>query len=175
MPKSRSKSSGLQEQKKFCHCKPTCGEFITKRSRQRHYALIPEPSTIASSESDDENDSDCSASEMELDEFDATVGDAESPMGSGIRLFEEDLQEEVPMDVDNLCDDVGADNEDTSSNLASDSDHEYDGLDLDELSDDEWEKFDENEDQDVPFSREDMVRELEEMLDADEEAALWDV
>ncbi|KAF7334036.1 hypothetical protein MVEN_02309100 [Mycena venus] len=49
------------------------------------------------------------------------------------------------------------------------------GLDLDEpLDTDEWNTFDEEEDQEEPFSHEEMIQQLEEMLSVDEEAELWD-
>ncbi|KAF7378176.1 hypothetical protein MSAN_00242100 [Mycena sanguinolenta] len=175
MPKLKSKSSGLPEKKKFCHCKPTCGELITKRSRQRHYRLISEPSTILPSQSEEENnsDSDDSTSEMDLDDSTITPHDAESPNYS--HFLGDNSQ--VPMDVDDTRNDGTRNDltagEDTLSGLESDSDHGYDGLDLDDLSDHEWDDFD--EDQDIPLTREEMLRELEEMLDADEEAALWDI
>ncbi|KAJ7131579.1 hypothetical protein C8R43DRAFT_1133792 [Mycena crocata] len=40
--------------------------------------------------------------------------------------------------------------------------------------DDEWKMFDEQEDREVPLTRDEMVAELEEMLGPDEEVALWE-
>ncbi|KAF7372933.1 hypothetical protein MSAN_00500000 [Mycena sanguinolenta] len=75
--------------------------------------------------------------------------------------------EEIPMEVDHLSDN-------DLSSVGSDSENDYGGLELDELEADEWADFDEEADYDIPISHEEMVRELEEMLDADEEGALWD-
>ena len=83
--------------------------------------------------------------------------------------LEELFPDETAMDLDPQSDD-------TVSSAGSEADHEYGGLYLDDpLDAEEWRDFDEEEDQDVPTSREEMLRELEEMLDADEEAALWDI
>jgi hypothetical protein len=50
------------------------------------------------------------------------------------------------------------------------------GLDLEELLDpDEWKFFDEEQDHDTPISREEMWKELDEMMDADQGSLLWDV
>ncbi|KAF8194894.1 hypothetical protein K438DRAFT_1968845 [Mycena galopus ATCC 62051] len=56
------------EQKKFCHCKPTCGVLLFKQARKIHYAQIADPSTIEASESEGDADSeDDSLSSMEID------------------------------------------------------------------------------------------------------------
>ncbi|KAF7358774.1 hypothetical protein MSAN_01216400 [Mycena sanguinolenta] len=108
---------------------------------------------------------------MDLDES-VPILDNEEELHS-VNILQDNSRDEMPMDVDNLCEDIGPDDEDKLSKLGSDSEHGCDGLELDELLDDEWQDFDEEEDQDT--SRDEMLRELEEMLDADEEAALWDI
>jgi len=58
-----------------------------------------------------------------------------------------------------------------------DADSESEASDAQSMSDSElndWRSFDEQEDQEVPISREDMIKELDEMLGPDEEAVLWD-
>ncbi|KAF7345179.1 hypothetical protein MSAN_01894200 [Mycena sanguinolenta] len=159
-PKPKSKSDNY----KYCHCKPTCGKWISARTRRDHYSQIPDPTTIEPSESGDDTQSEPedSPSEMELDEH---------PDHAQIVEFSDEVgqisPEEIPMEVDHLSDN-------DLSSVGSDSENDYGGLELDELEANEWADFDEEADYDIPISREEMVRELEEMLDADEEGALWD-
>jgi hypothetical protein len=62
------------------------------------------------------------------------------------------------------------------SDLEEDFEPHDSGLDLEELPDaDEWKSFDEEQDRDTPISREEMCKELDEMMDADQESSLWDV
>ena len=160
MPKPKSKSYNY----KYCHCKPTCGKWISARTRRDHYSQISDPTTIEPSESGDDaqSEQEYSPSEMELDDY---------PDHAEIFDFSHELgqisPEQIPMEVDHH-----SDTDPTS--VCSDSENDYGGLELDELEADEWADFDEGVDIDIPISREEMVRELEEMLDADEEGALWD-
>jgi hypothetical protein len=72
------------------------------------------------------------------------------------------------MDVDEAP--VDSSDYNSSQHESSDSEPEPDPS----LPEDEWKSFDEEEDQEVPISREEMIEELNQMLGLDKEAALWD-
>ncbi|KAJ6556271.1 hypothetical protein B0H19DRAFT_1071383 [Mycena capillaripes] len=140
-----------------------------KKTRRTHYHAVADPSGIESSESEYELEphASCPSAPMELDDplpFSPTHHLANFEQAE---ISEDELSNADAMDVDPPGDNMSLSD--------SDSDGDDGGLDLDELPDvGAWKAFDEQEDQEEPITREEMERELEEMLSADEEAELWD-
>ncbi|KAJ7860177.1 hypothetical protein B0H13DRAFT_2672123, partial [Mycena leptocephala] len=161
--------SNLNEKKKYCHCKPLCGELLTKRTRRKHYRDVP-PDSILPSESESEAESD------ELAPFSDIETDLTPNTHLPISEFPSDVRVDSPaaelddiwMDVDEAP--IDSSDYNSSQHESSDSEPEPDPS----LPEDEWKSFDEEEDQEVPISREEMIEELNQMLGLDEEAALWD-
>ncbi|KAJ7835855.1 hypothetical protein B0H14DRAFT_3461091 [Mycena olivaceomarginata] len=119
-----------------------------------HYSLILDPSTIESSESGDESDSeDDSPSQMEVDE--------PSPSPNHHQTFDfdfADIPDLLGLDQDdNAAMDIG--DSVSPAQYESEREDEYEGgLDFDDPPDDnEWKEFDEEDDQDIPISREEMI------------------
>jgi hypothetical protein len=92
-----------------------------------------------------------------------------SQFPSGIRIDSAAAEpDDISMDFDEAP--IDSSDYDSSQHESSDSESEHDPS----VPADEWRSFDEDEDQEVPISREEMIEELNQMLGLDEEAALWD-
>jgi hypothetical protein len=144
-----------------------------KQAQKLHYAKIAYQSTIAALESEYERE----------DGFDMEPVRSSLPSNlNGITPtpdFDDDSHADFsdshahsPMDI-NI-----PDNGTTASlsNLKNAFKPYKGGLDLEELPDaDKWKFFDEEQDHDMPISCEEMQKELNEMMDADQESSLWDV
>ncbi|KAJ7827294.1 hypothetical protein B0H13DRAFT_2373944 [Mycena leptocephala] len=162
-------ASNLIEKKKYCHCKPLCGELLTKRTRREHYRNVS-PDSILPSESESEAESDELGPfyDMEID-LTPNAHLPISPFPSGIRIDSAAAEpDDISMDFDEAP--IDSLDYDSSQHESSDSESEHDPS----VPADEWRSFDEDEDQEVPISREEMIEELNQMLGLDEEAALWD-
>jgi hypothetical protein len=169
----KSESSNPKERRKYCHCSPTCGHFISKRTRRDHYSKIHDPSTIEPSESEYESEPELDGppSPMQLDEPLPFRHDSPIDYTDVDALDTDSIPNDDLMEVDMPAQMVTYSDLDSESEL-DDIEH---GLDLDELSDaDDWKDFDEVSDVEEPLTREEMVRQLEEILGSDEEGALWD-
>lgn len=164
--------SSTTEKKKFCHCKRSCGRLLSKRQRLSHCKKSSDSSTIESSESEYEVDNTDPSDDMDLDKPLPFHAQPEFTIHSPL-----DIDDNIS-DFDDLLMDVDPPSDNPSlSECESDSELEdYEGgLYLDELPElDEWKAFDEERDQEEPLSRDEMMRGLEEMLEGDDEAALWD-
>ncbi|KAF7340818.1 hypothetical protein MSAN_02111100 [Mycena sanguinolenta] len=201
------------ERKKICHCKPTCGKIIRGRTRRHHYELVP-PESIRPSVSPPPSRTGSPCEDTLNDITDSlspgSIHPSVSPSPFGISTSCEDeihdslaphldwQHSDPPGDDSTMCDVIAEDMSDHS-----DMDVDDDASDTtssasfpsvstapanDEL--DPWRSFDELQDKDEPISREEMVRQLEEMLgpgddwgsedtlstelDAEDEARLWD-
>ncbi|KAF8164490.1 hypothetical protein K438DRAFT_1984637 [Mycena galopus ATCC 62051] len=133
--KPAHKKNGKQ---KYCHCKPTCGKLLSERGWRHHYSLILNRSTIESSESGDESDSeDDSWSQMEVD----------PPSSNHHETFDfVDIPDLLGLDQDNNAA-MEIDNNASPAEYESESEHEYDGgLDFIDPDDDEWKEFDKEDD-----------------------------
>jgi hypothetical protein len=161
--------SNLIEKKKYCHCKPLCGELLTKRTRREHYRKVPPESILPSeSESEAESNEQGPFSDIEVD----PTPNSHPPISqfpSDIRVDSPAAEpDDISMDFDEVP--IDSSDYDSSQHESSDSESEPDPS----VPADEWKSFDEDEDQEVPISREEMI-ELNQMLRLDEEAALWDI
>jgi hypothetical protein len=161
--------SNLIKKKKYCHCKLLCGELLTKQTRREHYLDIP-PDSILQSELESEAESGELGPfyDMEID----PTPNAHLPISqfpSDIRVDSPAAEpDDVSMDFDEAP--IDSSDYDSSQHESSDSESEHDPS----VPEDEWRSFNEDEDQEVPISREEMIEELNQMLGLDEEAALWD-
>ncbi|KAJ7187057.1 hypothetical protein C8R46DRAFT_1025000 [Mycena filopes] len=151
--------------KKHCYCKPTCGELLSARGRRRHYQLgnpLERRQSVSPTRSESDDDA------MRVDPNSPVFKAAELLPNSSHRRTPSPTCEEVDEDVE---DEDEHEDDDKSMSDAEESD--VSDLELDE--DDEWDDFDEEQDRVDVVSREEMIRELEEMLGPDEEAELWDI
>jgi hypothetical protein len=151
-----SSSRKNKTKRKHCNCSSTCGKPLAGRTRREHYRRIEDKSTILPSESE------YSSSDEEMAGYDDDNVVPDDPMDTFTSV--DALTAHSIMDVDN---DTTDDND--SDPVLSDAESEFV---LEE--EDEWLKFDEGEERDEYVSREEMDRELEEMLGSDEEAELWE-
>ncbi|KAJ7842747.1 hypothetical protein B0H13DRAFT_1909704 [Mycena leptocephala] len=160
----------LTEKKKYCHCKPLCGELLTKRTRREHYRNVP-PESILPSESESEAESDGQGpfSDIEID----LTPNSHLPISQFPSDIHVDSPAAEPDDISMDFDEVPIDpsDYDLSQHESSDSGSEPDPS----VPADEWKSSDEDEDLEVLISREEMIEELNQMLRLDEEATLWDI
>ncbi|KAJ7474559.1 hypothetical protein B0H11DRAFT_2282171, partial [Mycena galericulata] len=158
--------------KKFCHCKPTCGKFLSKRTRRRHYKntdpLEQEPSESGQSDV-----------EMSPSLPFATPHPTPQPLADIIwdnnltdvdRESESDLMEETMSNPGSLADQSHVDPESMDIDSCSCSEE-----DVDLGNTEDWLPFDEELDRDVPKSLEEMTKELDEMMFPEDEENLWEI
>lgn len=156
--------------KKYCHCKPTCGRLLSARQRRRHYKLVsfdsirPSLSPV-SAEADDPSPTDAIDSDSDL---------SRSPSPDLFEPLPEDTEMEWhppadAADLDGCASDDGMDVDSTMSDSTSCSEPEIHSPSQPDLELDPWSAFDEFQDLDEPITREEMRRNLEDMLGPDEE------
>ena len=159
MPPRRKKSA--EGEQRLCDCSPFCGKTISERSIRRHHQDIKNRAAGAQS------DLESSGSEMDTT---SESTEARSPvLAHSPEPPAADLDSAPYAEAEAEDDDMEIDEDDVDS-LGSDVESEFE---LDE--EDQWMEFDEGEARDVYTSREEMERELKEMLNPDEEAALWEI
>ncbi|KAJ7893696.1 hypothetical protein B0H14DRAFT_3427345 [Mycena olivaceomarginata] len=150
----------MESDRKYCHCKPTCGKLITHRTRRDHYTKVP-PESIRRSVSPGQSDLQNLLSKNHTHISPSEVIEQRSPSPSHSHSYSP-----APPDLD-MC---------SLEHISSDSEDDLDP----------WSAFDEFQDLDQLVSREEMLQQLEEMLgpgdeydddmplDAETEASLWD-
>ncbi|KAJ7045032.1 hypothetical protein C8F04DRAFT_1174023 [Mycena alexandri] len=145
----------MVSKKKHCYCRPTCGELLSKRGRQLHYKqgnpllrskLISPPRRRTADNTF-----------MEVDE----VSDKDDDVQDTPLLYMSS-----PIRGSFTGEEIGEDDD----SVMSDPESEFEP---DE--NDEWNVFDEDKDRIDVVSREEMMRELDEMIAPDEDAESWDV
>lgn len=152
---------------KYCNCSRTCGKLISARQRRKHYKRgnplnrLPSESPSESSDSDADSDSDSDSDFSHPDiAMDDSISDNQTPHPS-ILPFRQT--------VSPSCEEVDDDDDEDSDISMSEPESEFE---LDE--EDEWIAFDEGQERTECAGRDEMLRDLEEMLGPDEEAELWD-
>ncbi|KAK7038515.1 hypothetical protein R3P38DRAFT_2906334 [Favolaschia claudopus] len=179
---SEEESSGspVPEPRKYCHCKLTCGELLSSRARREHKSKILDKSTILPSESeyDSEEDESFAAPEspMNFDRDDDAVPHRDTVSPDYPPETFPDSVRGSPMDIDRASTLSTSPDADIEFDSDSGSEGSDSGLDSENSCGmDDWGNFDETEDMNTPMTREEMIRELEEMLDEEEEGDLWDI
>ncbi|KAJ7503952.1 hypothetical protein B0H11DRAFT_1905840 [Mycena galericulata] len=161
-PTEHAKGNG---NKKICHCKPTCGKFLSKRTRRRHYK--------------DTDPLDQQPSESETDHSDVEMSPSATPIPTpqpladiiwGNNLTDVDMEsgsdliEETMFNSGSLADQSHVDQESMDIDSCSCSEE-----DVDLGNTEDWLPFDEELDRDVPKSLEEMTKELDEMMFPEDE------
>jgi hypothetical protein len=145
--------------------------LLKKQARKLHYSRIADPSTIAASELEYESEANDYDMEPAANSLLLNLDGIPTPEfddNPHIDLY--DYQAHSPMDVD-APNGAAA----SLSDLEEDFKPHVSRLDLEEIPDaDEWKSFDEEQDHDTPISHEEMRKELDEMMDADQQSSLWD-
>jgi hypothetical protein len=162
---------GKPSKKKFCHCKPTCGKRLAKSTRRRHYKR-ENLEEQQSSESESPSDFEMSGPTPSSSHIPESLSSASSASDESHRMdldemsLNDDPQSDIllsddSMDAESECESDSVQNSDDSGGILEDED--------------EWICFDEDLEHDIPKSLEEMQKELDEMLFADEEEDLWEI
>ncbi|KAJ7719690.1 hypothetical protein DFH07DRAFT_1067838 [Mycena maculata] len=158
--------------KKICHCKPTCGKLRAQRTRRRHYKRTNTAEQAPSKSV---------SSDVEMDPFMSSVPSTNPPPISQSSF---DASSDNNSDVSDIIMEAESDSvvesfDDSASHISDisiDSDSSSCSLqEADFIDSEDWVKFDEELDSDIPKTLEEMQQELDEMVFPEEEQTLWEI
>ncbi|KAJ7751686.1 hypothetical protein B0H16DRAFT_1460226 [Mycena metata] len=148
----------MVSKQKYCYCRPTCGELLSQRGRQLHYQQgnpLLRSKSISPPRRRTANANDADSTSMDVHEPVCDEGD--------------DVEDTPPLyhiSSPTHGSPIGEE-------MSEDEDSDDDEGEFEPDEDDEWNAFDEDKDRIDMISREEMMRELDEMIAPDEDTESW--